>query len=91
MNIHNIYKHRWFSNIQHQAIIKKSNTLCSLYIHTKLSLIHPKSWKLEEVGEKEDIENKINLGNWIILPQGVSKSDFCLDVLQLDDGLSSSP
>ena len=43
--------------IQHQGIIKKSNTSCGLYIHTKFSLIHPKSWKWE-VWE-EDIENKI--------------------------------
>ena len=41
---------------------KKSNTLCDLYIHIKPSLIHPKSWKWE-VGEEEDIENRIKLGN----------------------------
>ena len=42
---------------------KKSNTPCGLYIYTKPSLIHQKSRKWEEVGEKKDIENKIKLGN----------------------------
>ena len=55
--------------------------MCGLCIHTQTNLIYPKS---REANEEEDVKNKIKARKLNNLPQGFTKSNFCLGALQVD-------